>query len=383
MNRFSNKFKLCDVADIIVGGDKPKKFSINKSNLNNIPVFANSEKKMGLCGYTNKARITKPAVTIAARGTVGFVALRKEPYFPTVRLVSLIPKSAKLDVNYLYYYLKLYRQTGIGSNQPQITIPYISSRKISLPSLHSQQTISNVLSSLDKKIEINNRINIELETVAKLIYDFWFVQYEFPNEHGKPYKSSGGIMVYNQDLKKEIPQGWTSSYIGELLEKDLSKNKILKKNYQKKGIIPVIDQGLDFISGYTNDKSALIATDVPRIIFGDHTRVLKLINFDFARGADGTKSLLSKNKNVPQHFFYHSLLKIDLSNYGYSRHFKFLKKFQIVVPALEISREFEKMTNIIYSQIKKNLFENIELEKLRDWLLPMLMNGQITISEAS
>ncbi len=68
----------------------------------------------------------------------------------------------------------------------------------------------------------------------------------------------------------------------------------MSKNYQNKGIIPVIDQGLDFISGYTNDKNALITADVPRIIFGDHTRILKLINFDFARGADGTKSLLSK-----------------------------------------------------------------------------------------
>ena len=381
MNRKFSIFKLSDVADIIVGGDKPKIFSTNKSSSNIIPVFANSEKKDRTYGYTNTARITEPAVTIAARGTVGFVKLRKEPYFPIIRLLSLIPKRTKLDVNYLYYNLKLYRQTGIGSNQPQITNQSISSRSISLPSLHIQQKISRVLSSLDNKIELNNKINIELEAMAKLIYDYWFVQFDFPDENGKPYKSSGGKMVYNKELKREIPYGWTSNHVGKLLVNDLSKQKVPKKYYQKKGIIPVIDQSSDFIAGYTDDHSSLIETEEPRIIFGDHTRIFKLVNFNFARGADGTKCLLSKNRNVPQHFFYHSLLKIDLSNYGYSRYFKFLKESQIIVPTFAVSSQFEKITNSLYSQIKNNVFETIKLEELRDWLLPMLMNGQVTVSE--
>ena len=85
-------------------------------------------------------------------------------------------------------------------------------------------------------------------------------------------------------------------------ENEPPKQKIPNKDYQKKGVIPVIDQSTDFISGYTDDYKSLIETKEPRIIFGDHTRILKLINFNFARGADGTKSLLSKNKNVPHIF---------------------------------------------------------------------------------
>ena len=242
-----------------------------------------------------------------------------------------------------------------------------------------QVKISNALSVLDAKININNQINIELEAMAKLIYDYWFVQFDFPDENGRPYKSSGGKMVYNQDLKREIPYGWSISHVGKLLAKEVSKKKILKKHYQKKGDIPIIDQSSEFISGYTNDHSSLIETEVPRIIFGDHTRILKLINFNFARGADGTKCLLSNNNNVPQHFLYHSLIKIDISNYGYSRYFKFLKESKIIVPTVEVSTKFEMIANNLYGKIKNNLFETKKLEEIRDWLIPMLMNGQVTI----
>ena len=123
-------------------------------------------------------------------------------------------------------------------------------------------------------------------------------------------------------------------------------------------------------------------TEVPRIVFGDHTRILKLINFDFARGADGTQILLSKDKRVPQHFFYHSLLKIDLSNYGYARHFKFLKQMKIIVPSFQISNKFEKKTKIIFDKVRQNKFQNQKLAELRDWLLPMLMNGQVSVGGA-
>ena len=85
---------------------------------------------------------------------------------------------------------------------------HITDLKIKFPFFDNQQKISNVLSSLDSKIELNNKINKELESMAKTLYDYWFVQFDFPDENGKPYKSSGGKMVYNQELKREIPEGW-------------------------------------------------------------------------------------------------------------------------------------------------------------------------------
>ena len=380
MNRNFNKIKLGELTEIIAGGDKPKIFSENKTSINTVPVFANAEGNNGLLGYTNLPRIIEPAVTISARGSkVGFAALRKQPFFPIVRLLTLIPKKDKLDVDFLFYNLKLNRQNGTGSGQPQITIPEISEKIISVPPLSTQQKISSVLSALDSKIELNNRINAELEAMAKTLYDYWFVQFDFPDKNGKPYKTNGGKMVWNEELKREIPEGWKSIMIENCLLKESSIKKIPTAEILEKGKFPVVDQSTDFIAGFTNDNEAIIKTDEPRIIFGDHTRILKLINFDFARGADGTQVMLSNNKRMPQHLFFNTLLKIDLSNYGYARHYKFLKDISIILPNETVSKSFETTVSPFYKLIRENIFQNQKLTELRDWLLPMLMNGQVTV----
>lgn len=195
-----------------------------------------------------------------------------------------------------------------------------------LPDFETQKKCGDFLYLLNSKIQINNRINTELEAMAKTIYNYWFVQFDFPDEEGKPYKTSGGEMEYSEELKIEIPVGWEVIKVESILANEPSVKKIQSSEILKEGLIPVVDQSTDFITGFTNDVESLIKVDKPRIIFGDHTRILKLINFDFARGADGTQVLLSNNSRMPQHLFYHALLKIDLSNYGYARHFKFLKK---------------------------------------------------------
>jgi type I restriction enzyme S subunit len=105
------------------------------------------------------------------------------------------------------------------------------------------------------------------------------------------------------------------------------------------------------------------------------------VNFNFARGAYGTQVLLSKNSRMPQHLFYHSLLKIDLSNYGYARHFKFLKDSKIVSPDEISSKKFEKIATRFFNLIRENRIQNQQLSSLRDWMLPMLMNGQVRVKE--
>lgn len=304
------------------------------------------------------------------------------------RMGLLRPNLDKVLPQYLLYaYLSphfqqvILRNTVTGATVDRIALSEMADFPIRIPPLNEQKVVADLLESIDKKIEINNKINAELEAMAKLIYDYWFVQFDFPDSNGKPYKSSGGKMVYNKDLKREIPDGWNNDYIENLLSQEIKTKKVPKTEYQNKGSIPVIDQSTKYICGYTNDEDTLITTEVPRIVFGDHTRILKLINFDFARGADGTQVLLSNDKRVPQHFFYHSLLKIDLSNYGYARHFKFLKQSRIIIPSYDISSLFEQKMISFYEQIKHNVLENNELTELRNWLLPMLINGQVTIKD--
>lgn len=287
------------------------------------------------------------------------------------------------DYRYVYYWLKNnYEQLRILSSgvRKNLNSDDIKNFPITVPDLPVQEQIANILYVLDRKIELNNLIITELEQMAKTIYDYWFVQFDFPNAEGKPYRSSGGKMLWDEPLKRDIPKGWRSCPVNELLDKIPNAFRIQSSEYLSVGSIPIIDQSTDFIAGYTNDTSALISAKSGAIVFGDHTRIVKFISFDFARGADGTQVLISNNnENMPQLLFYHMIQKIDLSNYGYARHFKFLKDSIIVLPEENIATQFNQKIKPMYKKISHIVFENLQLTNLRDWLLPLFMNGQVTL----
>jgi type I restriction enzyme S subunit len=300
--------------------------------------------------------------------------------------LALFTPNNKLDGKYLNYWLntkqsKRYFENNAGGSGQRcsLNLNVLQEIPLLLPNIENQKKIAKVLSDLDAKIELNNKINAELEAMAKLIYDYWFVQFDFPDKNGKPYKSSGGKMVYNEELKREIPAGWEVKEIGKLLAKESKVKKVPSSEYLSDGNIPIIDQSMKFICGFTNDTNTKIKTEIPIIVFGDHTRIVKLINFDFARGADGTQILLSNDERVPQHFFFQSITSIDLSNYGYARHFKFLKEKLTIVPEKDIVQKYELIAKNMFLKIKMNIEENQTLTELRDWLLPMLMNGQVSM----
>ena len=302
------------------------------------------------------------------------------------RLVLLKIDKSKCIPKYLLYTLmseyvqvQIRRINQTGSIVSNLNISSLKKLKIPLHNFEEQRKIANILSAIDDKIQINNQINQELEAMDKTLYDYWFVQFDFPDQNGKPYKSSGGKMVYNPELKREIPEGWGVESVGNLLDKVTKAEKIENNSIEFIGEIPVIDQSQKYIAGFTNNEKALLQPQDGHVIFGDHTRVVKYINFDYARGADGTQVLISNNENISNVLFYHMIEDFDLSNYGYARHFKFLKEKTVIVPDKEVSSKFETQANVIYEKIKNNIFENQELIQLRDWLLPMLMNGQVKV----
>ena len=291
-------------------------------------------------------------------------------------------KSSELFVYYFFEYIKKeIQKSASGSIQDNINIDYLSKMRIKVPEKKYQDKIVELLSSIDKKILLNNQINQELEAMAKTLYDYWFVQFDFPDQNGKPYKSSGGKMVYNTELKREIPEEWGVESVGNLLDKVTKSEKIENNSIEFVGRRPVIDQSQKYIAGFTNNENALLQPQNGHVIFGDHTRVVKYINFDYARGADGTQVLISNNENISNVLLYHMIEDFDLSNYGYARHFKFLKEKIVIVPDKEVSSKFETQANVIYEKIKNNIFENLELTQLRDWLLPMLMDGQVKVEK--
>ena len=310
--------------------------------------------------------------------------------YPEASFSGFLKRLRPVDKRIVYpkfmaFYLRspLFRRTIINNTVMTLRASFneamFSYLEIMLPDFDTQKKIGDFLYSLEKKKQTNNQINQELEAMAKTLYDYWFVQFDFPDQNGKPYKSSGGKMVYNPELKREIPEGWGVESVGNLLDKVTKAEKIENNSIEFIGEIPVIDQSQKYIAGFTNNEKALLQPQDGHVIFGDHTRVVKYINFDYARGADGTQVLISNNENISNVLLYHMIEDFDLSNYGYARHFKFLKEKTVIVPDKEVSSKFETQANVIYEKIKNNIFENQELTQLRDWLLPMLMNGQVKV----
>lgn len=312
--------------------------------------------------------------------------------YPDASFSGFLKRLRPIDKSVVYpkfmaFYLRspLFRKTILNNTVMTLRASFneamFSYLEVVLPDFETQKKIGDLLYSLEIKKQINNNCNQELEAIAKTLYDYWFVQFDFPDENGKPYKSSGGKMVYNDQLKREIPEGWGVEVISNILDKVPNSNKIVREEYLDFGTIPVIDQSREFICGYTEDQNSILTPNDGHIVFGDHTRIVKYINFEYARGADGTQIIISKNENVPTVLLYQFISSIDLSNYGYARHYKFLKEKLILVPNINISRKYSENAETIFNRIRQTIFENQELTQLRDWLLPMLMNGQVRVEQ--
>lgn len=271
------------------------------------------------------------------------------------------------------------KTSGIKNLLIESALDNIKVPKYNLP---TQQSIAKVLSDLDYKIELNNKINKELESMAKTLYDYWFVQFDFPNEDGKPYKSSGGKMVYNNELKREIPEGWEVKKLGDIIKKYADKSThIESKNILNEGSYPVITQDNgDLISGFTNENNPI--EDVPLIVFGDHSCTLRYIDFPFFRGADGTQIMYFEEDLTIYVYLFLQMIITQIPGYGkYERHYKYLKEFNIIIPKAKFLSEFQKIVEPIFNKISKSRLQNQHLTTLRDWLLPMLMNGQVTVKD--
>lgn len=285
------------------------------------------------------------------------------------------------DNAFLFYALKyninnLLKQSN-GTTYDSVTGDIVKDMDMIIPeNKNICKKISKLLYTIDSKIENNKQTMAELESMDKTIYDYWFLQYEFPNEEGKPYKSSAGKMVWNEELKKEIPEGWNLKKVGEILAKIPNTYKYTSLEYKEDGKFPIIDQSSNFICGYTDKEEDLLKIN-DCVVFGDHTKFVKYVNFDFARGADGTQILDSFDDRLPNYLLYMQISNMKLVNQGYSRYFKFLKDKYIIIPEKQVSDMYINKVKMGLEKIKKCREENRELSKLRDYLLPLLMNGQV------
>lgn len=273
-----------------------------------------------------------------------------------------------------------------------------------LPSYSDQVKAGDFLYLLNQKIELNNRINSELETMAKTLYDYWFVQFDFPDAKGKPYKTSGGKMVYNKVLKREIPDGWADCELGEHI---YFKRGISYKSsdIQDKGI-PFINlnsfslhgtfkfEGTKYFNGKYNTSSQLDSNELV-IAITDVTRNAKIIGKAFVTpNIFKASPLIScdvaaiKSTDYGVHYL-EKLFNSD-SYHEYIKHFASgtlvlhldlngVTSFKTVLPPKSIINKYDSFCQSLFKKRDIFLKENIQLKNLRDWLLPMLMNGQVTL----
>ena len=237
---------------------------------------------------------------------------------------------------------------------------------VALPPVEIQKKIANILRHYDQLIENNQKQIKLLEEAAQRLYKEWFVDLRFPGYE-------------NVDIINGVPEGWSKELIGDVIGKIPRTKQIKTAEYLREGIIPIVDQSRDFIAGYSNDTEALVDIGIPVIVFGDHTRILKYIQFPFAKGADGTQLIVSNRDNMPQSLLYLSLIGVDLSNYHYARHFKYLKAESILVPSQGIADKFDNLVTPMLIQIQKLRDKCNKSSRARDSLLPRLMSGELEV----
>jgi type I restriction enzyme S subunit len=396
------RIRLGNYCKITAGGDKPKVFSIIKNDECFVPVYSNGIENNGLVGYTNKATISEESVTVAARGSCGYAFFRDTPYVPIIRLISIIPFDDNvLDTKYLYYLLKLLPYQGIGSVQSQITVPQISDYSIDfIDDNIKQKKIAKTLSLLDYKIENNNKINAELESMAKTLYDYWFLQFEFPNKEGKPYRTSGGKMVWNEELKREIPEGWEVRTVKDCADV-VSGYPFKTETYSKDGKYKIYTIG-NVQDGYIDDtcpnKIDFIPDDMDRGCILKPCDIIMSLTGNVGRvGLVYTKNALLNQRvlKVEPLEGYHNFLYLLFRNSSFSRVMQRIASgtsqknlspnqvcdFKFAIPKKSLLDLFNKKVNGFIKAIVNNLSQNQELTSLRDFLLPLLMNGQVKFKD--
>lgn len=311
---------------------------------------------------------------------------------------------------YVYYWLKgkkdlLFQKANV-TRTPILNKTEFSKIKINLPGVFYQNKVTDILYSLDSKISLNNRINQELEAMAKLIYDYWFVQFDFQDEIGNPYKSSGGKMVYNDQLKREIPEGWGVKELGDLLDcnyrnikkedefefinyldtSNLTNNKLDELQY-----LSMDDKWPSRAQRVVSEGDILYSTVRPN---QNHHGIIKSVVENMI-GSTGFAQLRSSHKELKPDIIYtflksdwvttrlHQIAELSVTSYPSISpdDILFLK---MPLPDFDsgIIASLGDTLDAFYKKIDINQRENQKLSELRDWLLPMLMNGQVTIKEA-
>ncbi len=389
-NKTLNRYTLRELLQIKNGRDHKELAE------GNIPVFGSG----GVMRYANKAIYDGESILLPRKGTLSNIQYVNKPFWTVDTIYYSIVNQKLANTYYLYNYIKNLDLSWLnsGTGVPSMTFDAYYDLEIYLPELATQQKIAKILSDLDVKIELNNRIYTELEAMAKTLYDYWFVQFDFPYSPpsegcpqdgvgiGKPYKTSGGKMVWNNDLKRVIPEGWEVDKMGEIsiIKAGGDKPKNLSNKQTKTHCIPIYSNGItnDGLYGYTDEAKI----DSQSITIS-------------ARGTIGFCVLRNKpfvpiirliviipKDSYGAKYFHETIKNIAFEKSGSVQQqltVPQVSQIYILNPPIGLLKKFDKATSANINRIELIKEENQELASLRDWLLPMLMNGQVSVGDVA
>lgn len=349
----------------------------------------------GISGYHNEYKVRGEGVVTGRYGTLGEMHYYNGEYWPHNTALYVTDFKKNLP-KYVYYLLSCLGRmdTGDKSTVPgvnrndlhELKIPFIGEKP-------AQQKIAAVLSALDAKIDLNQRINTELEALAKTIYDYWFVQFDFPDANGRPYKTSGGKMIWNEVLKREIPGGWEAVPLSRLVA-DV-KDGVTPNGFDTTtpyiGLEHIARKSITLSTWATADKatSNKIAFRKGDILFGKIRPYFHKVALATMDGIASTDAIIMRPRQpelaalaLETIFSDRFVAAATASSTGSKMpraDWKVMRNFSIAIPSSEslIGNEYQKIFAQISGKIENHVRQNIELARLRDWLLPLLMNGQV------
>lgn len=380
-------------------------YFINGNNLKNgkIEINENTKKVTSEELSKNFIQLNTNTLLLSINGTIGGMAFFNEEKVMLGKSAAYLNFKTNINKFYYYYFQLLgvqehFYNVATGSTIKNLSLKSIQDFEVPVPDKNIWEGISKILCSLDAKIELNNKINLELEAMAKTLYDYWFVQFDFPDANGKPYKTSGGKMVWSEELKREIPVGWEVGMLLDLCSKigdgihgtpiyvGDSEYSFINGNNLKNGFIQIDNEtkkvSLDEYKKYfiqLNESTILLSINGTlgnlALYTGEKVMLGKSSAFINCNENNRAYCYQFLKQNHMPNLFWNIATGSTIKNLSLDS----IKKLKILKPNNNLIKQFYTKTKSFDDKRINVFFENQELSSLRDWLLPMLMNGQVSV----
>lgn len=336
-----------------------------------------------------RSQIKEGDVLLSIAGDIGRCAVANTDVIPanTNQAVAIIRLIDDIILpEYLKYHFRLESSkralllSNAQSIQSNVNLKNVGDYQISVPNIAVQKKIVSQLSMIDDLIQANKKIIETSEKLMREIYDYWFVQFDYPDKNGRPYKSSGGEMVYDEKLKREIPKGWKVVELGDIIKEAKKSSIQVNEAKENAGEYPFFTSGdgiLAFDDYYVDEFNIFLNT-------GGNADVKAY----YGKSAYSSDTwCISANEYSYMLYIFLDIIKDQINNNCFAgsglKHLQknAFKKIKLAVPEEDLLKSFNDLAQPIYQAISSYKVENKKLASLRDWLLPMLMNGQVKISD--